>query len=206
MRGSDGDKEIKETGVLVDDNNDITVGDGTADLYTFSRSGLSIFFAEADGSFDNRKLFPFRLDARVLNIQDFDGDGDADVLATVGTGFSGKEILVIENLSQPPLSLDANGDDVPDECFLFRRGDVTQDGVVDISDAVALARYISGLEPVGCPSAGDANDDGILNTADPIRILSYLFLGRAAPPPPFPSCGPDPTGGDLPCPTPPPCP
>ncbi|HZN58941.1 MAG TPA: hypothetical protein VFD71_12755, partial [Planctomycetota bacterium] len=50
-----------------------------------------------------------------------------------------------------------------------------------------------------CPDAADADDNGRLEITDPIRILSFLFLGGDALPPPFGVTGPDPTPDDLDC-------
>ncbi|MGQ9590550.1 MAG: alpha-2-macroglobulin family protein [Planctomycetota bacterium] len=76
----------------------------------------------------------------------------------------------------------------------FVRGDSTDDGKVDISDAVtALAYLFLGGAAPDCLDASDANDDGTLNITDPIYLLGYLFLGGPAPPAPFPEAGEDPT-------------
>ena len=45
----------------------------------------------------------------------------------------------------------------------------------------------------------DANDDGVLNLTDPVRLLRYRFVGGAPLPPPFPDPGIDPTEDDLSC-------
>ncbi|MBT6541498.1 MAG: hypothetical protein HOM39_08035, partial [Planctomycetes bacterium] len=50
-----------------------------------------------------------------------------------------------------------------------------------------------------CDNAADSNDDGTLNIADAIALLSYLFSGASAPPAPFPDCGIDPTVDALEC-------
>jgi parallel beta-helix repeat protein len=88
----------------------------------------------------------------------------------------------------------------------FRRGDVNQDGGQDISDAVAILLYLfaSGREP-RCLESADVDGDGVLRITDALALLGWLFQGRAAPPPPFESCGFDPTPGLLGCAEPPPC-
>ena len=45
--------------------------------------------------------------------------------------------------------------------------------------------------------AADANDDGSIDIADAIYLLSYLFGGGDQPPPPFPDPGIDPTPDTL---------
>ena len=46
---------------------------------------------------------------------------------------------------------------------------------------------------------GDGNGDSVVDIADPIYVLSFLFTGGPPPPPPFPSVGPDPTPDSLNC-------
>ena len=56
--------------------------------------------------------------------------------------------------------------------------------------------YYGGPAPI-CQDAADLNDDGILDLADPIYGLSYLFeAGYAIPEPGWP-CGMDPTSDAL---------
>ncbi len=75
----------------------------------------------------------------------------------------------------------------------FRRGDVNDDGMVNIIDPVFLAHFIfqNGEEPV-CQDAGDFDDSGALKIEDIVGLLGYLF--QSEPPPPMPGpkeCGPD---------------
>ncbi|NMD35308.1 MAG: hypothetical protein GYA73_05435, partial [Planctomycetes bacterium] len=81
----------------------------------------------------------------------------------------------------------------------FVRGDVNADGGLDVADAIAALRALFGGAALACRDAADVNDDGVLNIADPIALLGYLFAQRAAPPPPFPGCGPDATQDELDC-------
>jgi hypothetical protein len=70
---------------------------------------------------------------------------------------------------------------------------------VDLTDAVALlGRLFLGGATTGCDGSGDADDDGKLDLADPLRLLRHLFQGEAAPPPPE-VCGQDPTADGLSC-------
>ena len=50
-----------------------------------------------------------------------------------------------------------------------------------------------------CADAADANDDGLIETADVIYGLTALFLGGPTFPPPFPLPGIDPTDDELGC-------
>jgi hypothetical protein len=86
----------------------------------------------------------------------------------------------------------------------FRRGDANSDGEVNIADPIRiLGALFLGTEPIACEDRGDSNDDGLLNLTDAIYLLNHLFNGDAAPPPPYPDPGDDPTADDLACAPPP---
>ena len=74
----------------------------------------------------------------------------------------------------------------------FRRGDVNDDGALQIADPVFLLDHLfsSGFT-IGCPDAADADDSGTLDITDAVYSLSYQFLGGPEPKPPFPGCGPE---------------
>jgi hypothetical protein len=81
---------------------------------------------------------------------------------------------------------------------LFRRGDASGDGAVDISDAIFLlgALFLGDKKP-RCRDAADSDDSGTIEITDAILLLNYLFLGELPPPPPGPTdCGEDPASGD----------
>ena len=72
----------------------------------------------------------------------------------------------------------------------FLRGDVNENGSVNVGDAVVLLRRMFGLDPQGnCLAAADVDADGELDLSDAIRILTFLFSGGEAPAEPFPVCG-----------------
>ena len=79
----------------------------------------------------------------------------------------------------------------------FRRGEVTGDQALDISDPVRILGWMftGGDEPT-CLKAADASDDGSLDLSDPVLLLNFMFLGGRAPEAPFPGCGSDPTPDD----------
>jgi hypothetical protein len=62
-----------------------------------------------------------------------------------------------------------------------------------------MPRLFGAITPLSCRSAADANDNGRVNIADAIYVLSHVIVGTAPPPPPFPGCGTDPTGDALEC-------
>ena len=80
----------------------------------------------------------------------------------------------------------------------FTRADANQDGILNVSDAVAIAKAVFGqgaklplIEK--CMDSADTNDDGAVTTSDAVYLLRYLFIGGNAIPPPN-ACGPDGTG------------
>ena len=76
----------------------------------------------------------------------------------------------------------------------FIRGDANGDGEVDIGDAITILGYLfAGNPEPQCLDAADANDDASLDIGDAIAILGLLFGDAGALPPPYPSCGFDPT-------------
>ncbi len=83
---------------------------------------------------------------------------------------------------------------------LFVRGEVNQDGGLDIGDAINILAYLfSGGSTPGCMSAADTNDSGDVDIADAIMLLSHLFANTGPLAPPFTSCGADPTPDGLNC-------
>ncbi|HVR76507.1 MAG TPA: dockerin type I domain-containing protein [Planctomycetota bacterium] len=88
-------------------------------------------------------------------------------------------------------SLNAISEIVPETYFV--RGRTNEDDVVDLSDAVAILRYLfSGGAAPDPLDAADVNDDGVVDLVDPVYLLEYLFRGGPVIPPPFPEPGSDP--------------
>lgn len=97
---------------------------------------------------------------------------------------------------------DANG--IPDECEItkgpsYKRGDANANGVVDITDAIVILRFLFvGDVLIPCLAATDADDHDDMNIGDAVFLLTFLFLGGPEPPSPGPrECGPDPTSPFL---------
>ena len=64
-----------------------------------------------------------------------------------------------------------------EEPRLFLRGDVDQNGRIDISDAVSILRGLfSGAEPPPCARAADTDDNGALGVTDAVVLLRHLFV------------------------------
>ena len=62
------------------------------------------------------------------------------------------------------------------------RGDINQDSVLNIADAVGLLRSLVGPADLPCQNSQgneellDTNGDGFADFSDAVHILSYLFL------------------------------
>lgn len=82
---------------------------------------------------------------------------------------------------------------------IFQRGDCNSDDKTDLADAAAtLASQFLGYS-ISCADACDANDDGLVNMADSVFTLSWLFMFGPEQPAPGPyNDGPDPTSDTLP--------
>ncbi|MGE3166677.1 MAG: hypothetical protein AB7O52_17380 [Planctomycetota bacterium] len=81
----------------------------------------------------------------------------------------------------------------------FIRGDCNGDGVIDVSDPVALLGLLFLGDEPACRDGCDANDDGGLDIADVTLSLNLVFGGVASPLPPFPDCGADSNPDPLSC-------
>ena len=82
---------------------------------------------------------------------------------------------------------------------LFTRGDINNDGSIDISDPIFLLQGLFGAGVImTCDDSADANDDGGLDVADAVASLNALFGAGAALPEPS-NCGVDPTDDALGC-------
>ncbi len=90
---------------------------------------------------------------------------------------------------------------------IFVRGDATNDGLVGAADVLLVLGFLftEGPRPT-CIKAADTNDDGKLDIADPIALLTHLLFAQAGPlPAPTGACGVDPTTDALGCGEYPPC-
>ena len=199
--------------------------DGDQDLAViFQGFQLAALLNRGDGAFD----LPVGLPAFANSFNfpasgDWNGDGAMD-LAILQSFFcadcpipllpppppnDGPQLLILTNVSRPPVSRDADLNGVPDECQQrpFHRGDSNGDGIVNLTDAVfTLGHLFRGERAPACLEAADANNDARLEITDPIATLEFLFRGGTPPaspgPPPAP-CGLDTdasgSAGDIGC-------
>jgi len=82
----------------------------------------------------------------------------------------------------------------------FVRGDVNENGLVNIADpALLLRRLFLNATPGTCPASEDVNNNGIVSISDAIHLLVWLFASGAPPDSPFPTCGiaPDPVNEEC---------
>lgn len=125
--------------------------------------------------------------------------GDATSFTDSGVGTSGTVVYFV-TASQGPDTSPAGSCMVDLDDTQFIRGDVNDDGTVNISDAQASLSYLFGFAPnIACVKAVDFDDDGSAVVTDPVNMLDFLFGMGTAPPPPFPNAGFDPTPDTLPC-------
>ncbi len=71
----------------------------------------------------------------------------------------------------------------------FRRGDVNDDGRLNIADPSALLLHLFDSLSVSCLAATDANGDDRMDVSDAIYLFQYLVGGGPPPGAPFPNCG-----------------
>jgi len=157
-------------------------GDGRADLIATSSTGRSAAVLLHDGGpgFGPPLSYGLGLDVLGHRLADFDGDGALDLAA-----FESRNVAILFGRSAAARSG-------------FRRGDATGEGVLDLTDPIALlGSLFLGEDPLNCADAADANDDGWVDISDAVGILLSLFLGTGPLPPPGPGCGPDPTLDSL---------
>jgi hypothetical protein len=60
-------------------------------------------------------------------------------------------------------------------------GDVNGDGLVDVSDVVALIGYIFNGGSINNLSVADVNGDGLVDISDVVHLITYIFNGGSAP-------------------------
>jgi hypothetical protein len=77
---------------------------------------------------------------------------------------------------------DAWSEPVTDSIWVFLCGDVDQDDIVNISDAVFLIAYIFGGGPPAEPEeSGDVDCNGLVNISDAVFLIGYIFSGGPEP-------------------------
>lgn len=128
-------------------------------------------------------------DLALFSISVSDLPQDEETTLTFDSSPAGGSILTVTGGLDVPVSHDVT----PIQVVVptrFLRGDVNENGSVNVGDAVVLLRRMFGLDPPGnCLSASDTDADGNLDLSDAIRLLTFLFSGGDAPEVPYPDCG-----------------
>ena len=110
-------------------------------------------------------------------------------------------VFVIDNQSVSPLTVGAVVEVASQNIFL--RGDADGDLYLDLSDVINNLVYMTGACPEcpdpTCEKALDVNDNGLIDLADGIQLVNYLYTFGPPPAAPFPNPGPDPTPDNLTC-------
>ena len=79
----------------------------------------------------------------------------------------------------------------------FIRGDVDENGVVNVGDAIFLTGFVffGPVQTLECQDAASVSDESSLTVVDVINLLSFL-IDDLTMPAPYPACGLDPTEDD----------
>ncbi|HZN58341.1 MAG TPA: metallophosphoesterase [Planctomycetota bacterium] len=111
------------------------------------------------------------------------------------------EELAIEAIGVDGIAIDhctiRKGSPSPELRFI--RGDVNEDGQLNLTDPVAVLAYLFTGGPPQCIAASDVDASGVIQVTDAIQQLNFLFLGGPAPAAPFPECGSLPGAEDAGC-------
>lgn len=115
-------------------------------------------------------------------------DGDGTTPPPSGTG----------GIDPSTITLDPLGPEYDE--FRFERGDVDDNGSLQINDAIQILNYLytGGYSP-DCIDAADIDDDGSVQINDAVMLLNYLYNGGPAPAFPHQTFGLDPTADGLSC-------
>lgn len=129
----------------------------------------------------------------------------AGVLTNATAAFS-TPLQIIDTLGEPPVvnvvvvgGASVPADSVsgtlmltPYEGSQFIRGDVTQNGSLDIADGIGVLSFLFVGSSTTCYNSLDADDTGNVSISDAVRILCAVFCPGSPPPAgPYPTCGVD---------------
>ncbi|MEM7260737.1 MAG: FG-GAP-like repeat-containing protein [Planctomycetota bacterium] len=136
-------------------------GDGYRDVASANMASgeLCVNIGDGSGGFTAPTGHPTGMSSSFVKSADLDEDGRLDFVVCNQTG----SVQVVLNRSIAPVDTS------------FIRGDVDGNGSLGIGDAIlGLDHLFAGVE-IDCPDAADASDDGSINLADSIYVLSVLF-------------------------------
>ena len=150
----------------------------TANWHGPSEGNVSVLLNNGDGTFAADSTYPVKYWPLSVSAADLDGDGDLD-LTTANT--SSKNVSVLLN----------NGDGTFAPDSVYPAGDpwtafpADLDGDGDIDLAIANNEYHNISVLLNFPNflRGDCNDDGVIDIADVVYLINYLFIDGPAPDP-----------------------
>jgi hypothetical protein len=101
-------------------------------------------------------------------------------------------VVVLGGASIPAAPVDGTLTLTPYEGSQFIRGDVTQNGSLDIADGIGVLSFLFVGSSTTCYNSLDADDTGNISISDAVRILCAVFCPGSPPPAgPYPACGVD---------------
>jgi hypothetical protein len=185
---------------------EVSLVGGYFDLQTIGKEALvsaAILFLKKGSTFQPGSVPPILRGTVLATAPPLEAETTVNVELTGGLRGSGEAV---------PLEVVAEGDAYAPEVFplrarirsvdptLFRRGDVTGEGTINITDPIyTLGWLFQGNPPPPCHDAADVNDSGKVDISDPINALNCLFIIDCGFNTPGPGCAPDPTEDALPC-------
>jgi hypothetical protein len=133
----------------------------------------------------------YQLQAGVLTGATSSSSTTLNVVSTLGDP-PVDNVVVVDGASVAAVPVDGTLILTPYEGSQFIRGDVTQNGSLDVADGIGVLSYLFLFASTTCFNALDADDTGNVSISDAVRILCAVFCpGSPAPEAPYPGCGVD---------------
>ena len=148
-------------------------GDGDLDLAAagWGSDEVSVLFNDGDAIFSSIAVYPVVELPYSVTACDLEGDGDLDLVA-------------VSYIPEPPSVLLNNGDGTFFPCSTLKVGgmcvfaaDLDNDGDMDLGTG---GRYTS-VTTLFNQIAGDCNGDEVIDIADVVELINYLFIDGPAP-------------------------
>jgi hypothetical protein len=156
-------------------------GDGDMDLTTanYLSDNVSVLLNKGDGTFPTHSVYSAGNRPNSVFSADLDGDGDLD-LATANRNSDNVSVLLNNGYGGFATQSVYVVGDYPDGIF---SADLDGDGDLDLATANNNSNNVSVLLNEPSFIRGDANGDGVVDPADVVYLINYLFRNGAAPDP-----------------------